>query len=139
MARELRVWAGGAYDLGYHFAWCLSRRPVLTGALRTRCEELIGAGAAGHVWRVTALVVICGQVHLWVKTHLRDSPWSVARQFQGVTSGVLRREFSGLRSRLQALWSLSYVAAPTGGVLAAAVRSSTVSGYGRSWRQETKR
>jgi hypothetical protein len=36
-----------------------------------------------HVERVTALVLMPGQVHLGVKTHLRDSPWSVARQFQG--------------------------------------------------------
>jgi putative transposase len=45
--------AGGVYDLGYRVVWCPKyRRPVLTGQVKDRCEELIRAKVAEHSWDV---------------------------------------------------------------------------------------
>ncbi|WP_204298397.1 transposase [Actinoplanes campanulatus] len=39
MAREVRVCAGAAYDLGYHVVWCPRyRRPVLTAPIAARSK-----------------------------------------------------------------------------------------------------
>jgi putative transposase len=87
------------------------RRPVLADAVSTRCEELIRARAGEHGWRIVSLEVMADRVHLFVKSHPADSPSYVANQLKGFTSGVLRREFPHLRSRLPALWSRSYLPA----------------------------
>ena len=137
MARGEQVSPGGVYDLGYHVVWCPKyRRPVLTEAVNTRCEELIRAKAGEHGWRIVALEVMPDYVHLSVKTHPADSPSYVANQLKGFTSGVLRQEFPHLRSRLPTLWSRSYFVATVGAVSAATVRKYIDTQYERPWRKE---
>jgi len=140
MGREVQVSAGGVYDLGYHVVWCPKyRRPVLTGPVRDRCEELIRARAAEREWRVVALEVMPDHVHLFVKAHPKDSPSYIANQLKGFTSRALRAEFPHLRSRLPTLWSKSYFTATVGAVSAATVRRYIDTQYERPWRKEKAR
>ncbi|WP_432977938.1 IS200/IS605 family transposase [Dactylosporangium sp. CA-233914] len=140
MAREVQVSAGAAYDLGYHVVWCPKyRRPVLTGVIAARCDELIRAKCAEHDWQVLALEVLPDRVHLFVKAHPVDSPAHVANQLKGYTSRVLRTEFAALKSRLPTLWSRSYFAATVGAVSAATVRQYIDTQYERPWRKERGR
>ena len=128
------------YDLGYHVVWCPKyRRPVLTGPVRDRCEELIRARAAEREWRVVALEVMPDHVHLFVKAHPKDSPSYIANQLKGFTSRALRAEFPHLRSRLPTLWSKSYFTATVGAVSAATVRRYIDTQYERPWRKEKAR
>ena len=136
----MQVSAGAAYDLGYHVVWCPKyRRPVLTGAVRDRCDELVRAKCAEHGWRVIALKVLPDHVHLFVKAHPADSPAHVANQLKGYTSRVLRSEFASLKSRLPTLWSRSYFAATVGAVSAATVRRYIDSQDERPWRTQRPR
>lgn len=64
--------------------------------------------AKEHGWIIEKMEVMPDHVHLFVKTNPIDSPVRVVSQFKGLTSFVLRNEFSKLRSRLPTLWTRSY-------------------------------
>ncbi|WP_456094165.1 IS200/IS605 family transposase [Nonomuraea fuscirosea] len=114
---------GVAYDLGYHVVWCPKyRRPVLEGRVKDRLEELIRAKADEPGWEIVALEVMPEHVHLFVKSHPKNSPSYVANQFKGFTSHHLRAEFPHLRSPLPTLWSRSYFVATVGAVPAETVQ-----------------
>jgi putative transposase len=84
--------AGGVYDLGYPVVWCAKyRRPVSTGPVKDRCEQLIRAKADERGWGIVALEVVPGHVHLFVKPDQTASPAHVANQFKAVASRVLRQ------------------------------------------------
>lgn len=140
MTRHVTVGAGGAYDLGYRVVFCAKyRRPVLTGEVRARCEELIRSRCAEHGWPVIALEVMPDHVDLFVKAHPKHSPSYIANQVKGLTSRVLREEFPHLRSRLPTLWSRSYFAGTVGTVSAATVQRYIDTQYERPWRKEASR
>lgn len=125
------------YDLGFHVVWCPKyRRPVLVDRVRTRCDELIRAKCAEHDWAIVALEIMPDHVHLFVKTHLTDSPAYIANQLKGFTSRMLRQEFPGLKSRLPTLWSRSYFAATVGAVSADTVQQYIDTQYERPWRKK---
>ncbi|WP_460760569.1 IS200/IS605 family transposase [Nocardiopsis oceani] len=121
--RRVRRFSGGVYDLGMHLVWCPKyRRPVLTGAVAVRLEELLKAKAEEKGWEIVALEVMPDHVHLFVKHDPKSSASHVAHQFKGSTSRALRAEFGHLRSRLPTLWSSSYFAASVGVVSQETVR-----------------
>lgn len=137
MTRQVSVGAGGAYDLGYHVVFCPKyRRQVLTGAVQTRCDELIRAKCAEHDWPIVALEIMPDHVHLFVKAHPKHSPSYIANQLKGYTSRLLRAEFPHLRSRLPTLWSRSFFVATVGAVSAATVQRYIDTQYERPWRKE---
>jgi putative transposase len=140
VAREVQMSAGGVYDLGYHVVWCPKyRRPVLTGTIAARCDELIRVKCAEHGWQVIALEVMPDHVHLFVKARPKDSPSYVANQLKGYTSRVLRQTYPSLRSRLPTLWSRSFFVATVGAVSAATVQRYIDTQYERPWRKERTR
>jgi len=136
----VRVSAGGVYGLGSQVVWCPKyRRPVVTGPVKARCEAPVGAGAAGHGWRIAAREIMPDHVRLFVTAHSSGSPLRIANQFKGFTWRMLRRAFRRLRSRLPALWSRSYLAATAGAVPAAMVQRCIGTQVERPWRKERAR
>ncbi|TXS41577.1 IS200/IS605 family transposase [Streptomyces sp. uw30] len=124
MARKVRRFSGGVYDLGLHLVWCPKyRRPVLGGRVAERLDELIRQKAEEREWKIIALEVMPDHVHLFVKHDAKSSASYVANQFKGFTSRVLRSEFPHLKSRVPTLWSSSYFAASVGAVSAATVEN----------------
>lgn len=122
-ARKVRRFSGGVYDLGMHLVWCPKyRRPVLTGPVAERLDELLRAKAEEKGWEIVALEVMPDHVHLFVKHDPKSSASYVANQFKGPASRTLRQEFPHLRSRLPTLWSSSYFAASVGAVSQETVR-----------------
>ncbi|WP_328591833.1 transposase [Candidatus Frankia alpina] len=87
MSRQVTVGVGGAYDLGYHVAWCpqYAPCPVLTGAVRDRCDEQVRAECAEHDWPVVALEIELDHVHLFVEAHPLHSPSYAANQVMGAS------------------------------------------------------
>ena len=137
---EVQVSAGGSYDLGYHVVWCTKyRRRVLADRGAARCQGLIRTKIDEDGWRIAALEIMPGHVHLFVKAHLCGSPSWVAGRFKGLTSRWLRAGFPQLRSRRPALWSRSYCAAAAGAVPPQAVCQSTGTQDERRWREEQPR
>ncbi|HYV80625.1 MAG TPA: transposase [Streptosporangiaceae bacterium] len=139
MTRQLQVSAGGVYGLGYWVYWAKYWRPVAGGLVADRCEELIGAKAAGRSWRMMALQIMADRVYLLMKAHWSDSPSPAAGQFTRFRSLYLRAEFAYLRSRLPTWWARSYVAAPAGAVPAQTACRYTGKQNERPWRKERAR
>jgi len=60
--RQVRTSPGAAYDLGYQIVWRPKyRRPVLSGSVRARLEELIWQRAA-EIWSRSFFVATVGAV-----------------------------------------------------------------------------
>lgn len=132
----MQVGPGGVYDIGLHVVWCPKyRRPVLTGDVAARLGELLDTKCVERGWRIVACEVMPDHVHLFVKTHPKDSPAFLANQFKGLTSRVLRQEFPHLRSRMPTLWSWSFFVASVGAVSAASVQRYIDTQYDRPVRR----
>ncbi|WP_225096289.1 IS200/IS605 family transposase [Streptomyces sp. CoH27] len=133
---KVRRFSGGVYDLRLHVAWCPKyRRPVLSGRVATRLDELIRQKADERGWEIAALEVMPDHVHLFVKHDPKSSASYVANQFKGFTSRVLRDEFPHLKSQLPTLWSSSYFAASVGDVSADTIRRYIDTQWERPWRE----
>ena len=118
-----RKTAGGVFNLGYHFVWCVKyRKPLLVGDVETRLKGLLHERAAVLDLTVAQLEVMLDYVHLSVSAPPTDAPQHYANQFKGHTSRVLRQELPHLKSRLPALWSRSYYCGSAGDVSAAVVQ-----------------
>jgi putative transposase len=100
----------------YHLIWCPKRRKsVLTGAVATRCRELIEGKCAEKGWEIQALAIQPDHVHLFVRVWPSDSAADVVKEGKGVTSFALRREFPNLL-KLPSMWTRSYFASTAGNV-----------------------
>jgi putative transposase len=100
----------------YHLIWCPRRRkPVLTGAVETRCRELIEGMCAEKGWDVLALAIQPDHIHLFVRVWPSDSAAEVVKVCKGITSFHLRQEFPHLL-KLPSTWTRSYFASTAGNV-----------------------
>jgi putative transposase len=94
----------------YHLIWCPRRRkPVLTGAVATRCGELIEGMCAEKGWDVLALAIQPDHIHLFVRVWPSDSAAEVVKVCKGITSFHLRQEFPHLL-KLPSTWTRTYFA-----------------------------
>lgn len=135
--RNVTAGAGGVYDLGYHVVWCPKyRRPVLTGDVAVRLEELLRAKADEHGWSFVSLQVMPDHVHAFVRATPKDSPAYIAQQLKGHSSRNLRDEYPHLRRRLPTLWSRSFFVATVGSVSAETVQKYIDSQWERPWRKD---
>jgi putative transposase len=138
VTRQLQVSAGGVCDLGYQVVGCPKYHPpVLAGPVEGRGEELIGANASGHGWRLVALEFMPDHVHLFVKAHRSDFPSWIADSFKGST-WRLRAGFAHMRSRLSA-GRYRLCSAPTAVVAAQIARRYVGTHNERLWRKERVR
>jgi putative transposase len=100
----------------YHLIWCPRRRkPVLTGAVATRCQELIEGTCAEKGCDVLALAIQPDHIHLFVRVWPSDSAAEVVKVCKGITSFHLRKEFPHLL-KLPSTWTRSYFASTAGTV-----------------------
>lgn len=109
----------------YHLIWCPRRRkPILTGKLKERCEELIREKASEKGWVLLTLAVQPDHVHLFIRVWPSESAAEVVKEVKGITSFHLRKEFTPITSKLPSLWTRSYFAST-----AAAVSAHTIQCY----------
>ena len=100
----------------YHLIWCPRRRkPVLVGAVATRCRELIDGKCAEKGWHIRAFAVQPDHIHLCVRVWPSDSAAEAVKQCKGITSCPLRTEFPHLLT-LPSMWTRSYFASTAGNV-----------------------
>lgn len=114
----------GVFLLNYHLIFCPKRRrPVLTGAVKLRLEEIIRKVAADIDAKVLALDIMPEHVHLFVSAVPQMAPNQVVGRFKGASSRILRHEFPHLL-RLPSLWTRSSFISTAGNV-----SSSTIQKY----------
>jgi putative transposase len=109
----------------YHLIWCPRRRkPILTGKLKDRCEELVRVKCQEKGWVILTLAVEPYHVHLFVRVWPSDSAAEVVKEVKAITSFHLRQEFKPIISKLPSLWTRSYFASTS-----AAVSAETIQRY----------
>jgi len=116
LAHEYRRTENSVSSINYHFVFVPKRRkPVLTGDVGRRLQEIIFELVTEHGWKLIALEIQPDHVHLFVNTPTHESPADVARWVKGRASHHLRKEFPELK-KLPALWTPTYFVASTGQV-----------------------
>lgn len=101
----------------YHLIWCPRRRkPILTGAIQERCQQLIVNKCQEQGWQLLTLAIQPDHIHVFVRVRPSNSAADVVKTLKGVTSFVLRREFQTITQKLPSLWTRSYFASTAGNV-----------------------
>jgi putative transposase len=95
----------------YHLIWCLRRRkPILTGNLKERCQQLLEQKCQEKGWTILSLAIQPDHIHLFVRVWPSDSASEVVKELKGITSFHLRKEFQPILSKLPSTWTRSYFA-----------------------------
>lgn len=105
------------YSCKYHVIWCPKyRRKVLVRGVDERLKELINQVCLEHHAEIIELEIMPDHVHLLVEVDPQYGIHKLIKQVKGVTSRILRQEFSQLKQRLPSLWTNSYFVSTVGGV-----------------------
>ncbi len=103
----------------YHLIWCPKRRkPILTGKLKERCQQLLTQKCQDKGWQIIELAIQPDYLHLFVRVWPSDSAAEVVKELKGITSFHLRKEFAPILSKLPSLWTRSYFSSTCGTVSA---------------------
>jgi putative transposase len=101
----------------YHLIWCPRRRkPVLTGAIASRCKQIIEEKCQQKGWQILTLAIQPDHVHLFVQCFPSESAALVVKEVKAVTARSLREEFHATLSKLPSMWTGSYFASTAGNV-----------------------
>ena len=113
--------SSAVYNINYHFVWCPKyRKAILIGQVREFLEERLHTIAETKGYKILELKVMPDHIHLFVETNPFDSPVSMIKIFNGVTSLRLFKRFPELHKQLWrgVLWSPSYYVGTAGHVSA---------------------
>ena len=121
LAHEYRRTESSVSSINYHFVFVPKRRrPVLTGDVARRLQEIIFELVQEHNWRLIALEIQPDHVHL-LNTPTDEAPSQIAKWVKGRASHHLRREYPELK-KLPALWTPTYFVASTNQVSTGVVK-----------------
>lgn len=111
------------YNIGYHLIWCPKyRRKVLVGDVEARLREIFLEKANELGITIETMEIMPDHVHLFVKSPPTLAPHFIVQQLKGISSRLLRQEFSQLKKRLPTLWTRSYYCESVGHISEAAIR-----------------
>ena len=109
----------------YHLIWCPRRRkPVLVGAIKERCQQIIEEKCKEKGWVILTLAIQPDHIHLFVRVWPSDSASFVVKELKGVTARYLREEFHAVLSKLPSMWTGSYLASTAGAVSTQTIQRS---------------
>lgn len=104
------------YLINYHLIWCPKRRkPILTGKVKNRLEQLLNEVAIEKNTEILAMEVMPDHLHIFVSTYPQLSIHKLVKAFKGRSSRILRQEFPNLL-KLPSLWTHSYFVSTAGNV-----------------------
>jgi putative transposase len=107
----------------YHLIWCPKRRkPILTGTLKQRLEQLIEEKCQEKGWQIITLALQPDHLHLFVRVWPSDSAAEVVKELKGYSSFHLRQEFKPILSKMPSTWTRSYFASTAGAVSAQTIQ-----------------
>ena len=104
------------YSCRYHVVWCPKyRRPVLVEGVDVRLKSLIVETCSKMNVDIIEMEIMPDHVHLQIEVDPQFGIHRAVKQIKGVSSRVLRQEFSWLKSRIPTLWTNSYFVSTVGG------------------------
>lgn len=105
------------YKNQFHIIFCPKyRRKVLVGEIETRLYEILFYIANKNDIEIKALEIMPDYVHMFIEFDPRKSLHKVIKDFKSISSGILRKEFPELKSKLPSLWTRSYFSSTVGSV-----------------------
>lgn len=111
------------YSCKYHVVWCPKyRRPVLVEGVEVRLKELIIEICSKMNVDIIEMEIMPDHVHLLIEVDPQNGIHRAVKQIKGVSSRVLRQEFSWLKSRIPTLWTNSYFVSTVGGAPLAVIK-----------------
>ena len=104
------------YSCKYHIIWCTKyRRNVLNEDVQQKLKILIQEIINQMNCELIELEVMENHIHLLVECVPQLGIHKLVKKLKGVSSRILRTEFSHLRTRLPTLWTNSYFVSSVGG------------------------
>ena len=111
------------YSCKYHVVWCPKyRRPVLVEGVDVRLKSLIVETCSKMNVDIIEMEIMPEHVHLLIEVEPQFGIHRAVKQIKGVSSRVLRQEFSWLKSRIPTLWTNSYFVSTVGGAQLAVIK-----------------
>jgi putative transposase len=111
------------YSCKYHVVWCPKyRRPVLEEGVDVRLKSLIVETCSKMNVDIIEMEIMPDHVHLLIEVDPQFGIHRAVKQIKGVSSRVLRQEFSWLKSRIPTLWTNSYFVSTVGGAPLAVIK-----------------
>ena len=104
------------YSCKYHIIWCTKyRRNVLNEDVQQKLKILIQEIINQMNCELIEIEVMENRIHLLVECVPQLGIHKLVKKLKGVSSRILRTEFSHLRTRLPTLWTNSYFVSSVGG------------------------
>lgn len=104
------------YLINYHLIWCPKRRrPVLISKVKNRLIQIIEDKAKEIGIDILAFEVMPDHIHIFVSAYTKIPIHKIVKDFKGVSSNILRKEFPHLL-KLPSLWTHSYFASTAGNI-----------------------
>lgn len=104
------------YSCKYHVVFCPKyRRKVLVGDVESRLKELIQQICADHHIDLLEMEVMPDHVHLLLEVDPQYGIHKAVKTIKGITSRILRSEFTHLTTKIPTLWTNSYFVSTVGG------------------------
>lgn len=104
------------YLMNYHLIFCPKRRrPVLVDKVKNRLMQIIKNKANQMNIEILAFEVMPDHVHIFVSAYPIIPIHKIVKEFKGVSSNVLRKEFPHLL-KLPSLWTHSYFVSTAGNI-----------------------
>lgn len=107
------------FDIKYHFVWITKyRKPVLRGAVASRCRELVIEVCKANEIEILRGHVSKDHVHLFVSAPPHLSSSKIMQYIKGKTSRKLMMEFRHIQKAFwgRHLWARGYFVATSGNV-----------------------
>ena len=97
------------YSCRYHVVFCSKyRRKLLADGVDIRLKELTAQVCEKENIELLEMEVMPDHVHLQLEVDPQYGINSAVKQIKGVTSHVLRSEFTWIKSKVPTLWTNSY-------------------------------
>ena len=104
------------YSCKYHVVFCPKyRREVWVNGVDKRLKEIIDPVAKELSGEILELEGMPDPVHILFEVDPESGVHKFVKRVKGVSSRLLRQEFSRLKSRLPALWTHAYFVSTVGG------------------------
>lgn len=104
------------YLINYHLIWCPKRRrPVLVGKVKSKLLQIIKDKSKQIEVDIIAFEIMPDHIHIFVSAYPTIPVHKIVKEFKGVSSNILRKEFPHLL-KLPSLWTHSYFASTAGNI-----------------------
>ena len=103
------------YKNQFHIIFCPKyRKSILIGDIEKRLKEILYEEATKINVEIKALEIMPDHVHIFIELDPRIPLQKIIKQFKGVSSYKIRKEYPYLKSKMPSLWSESYFSCSIG-------------------------